>query len=119
MLSYLSGGADLSLVTFDGIVFPPIRLPDLRNTVFIGCDFSKARIVDSDLSQSTFVACRFRGLCLERATLFAARFQNCDVSGTRFSGCDLAAARFGDCDLAGARFDACDVEGTDIPGGHA
>lgn len=78
-----------------------INYTGLRNTVFIGCDFTDVNftMVDSLLFSAEFKDC----------ILDYTKFYTFKLKGTLFSNCSIIAADFMGSDLTGVMFDNCNM----------
>lgn len=85
---------------------------EFRESKLLGVDFGIAssvmamelRFVSCDLSFSSFVECRLRGLELRDCTAREADLNHADLTGASFPGTDLEGTRFGGTNLARADF---------------
>lgn len=103
-----------------------IRLGQLLDARFDGCDLANARWEKTHVQRVEMLGCRLVGfslvdgqcsnLLLQRCNAESARFWNSSLRHTRFEGCSLKGASFENSDLSGATFRGCDLSGADLRG---
>ena len=126
-------GMIASDIAFDRVVLrrglfseSQIRLGQLLDARFDGCDLANARWEKTHGQRVEMLGCRLVGfslvdgqcsnLLLQRCNGESARFWNSSLRDARFEHCSLKTASFENTDLSGVVFHNCDLSGADLRG---
>lgn len=77
----------------------------LRDSIFIGCDFTGANLAGADLTGSTLLRCNFSAANLSDAVL-----RRCDLRGSDFSDACMLGADLYEADLADSTLDRPELQ---------